>query len=149
MLSMEGKEIIKKAQGCATLGGETERGISLKENGMDEMPDVANQGELGILRESCLKKLIEVCGKWKCDYWIEQNCKEMLDDMPEKLYQNVWEWIRDEPISEIMIGELSIKRIMESNNMYFIKATRFMMQYVRNGCRGEEYYLTYYETLRS
>lgn len=77
MLSMERKEIIKKAQGCATLGGETERGISLKENGMDEMPDVANQGELGILRESCLKKLIEVCGKWKCDYWIEQNCKEI------------------------------------------------------------------------
>lgn len=113
MLSMEGKEIIKKAQGCATLGGETEGGVSLKGNEMDEMPDVANQGELGILRESCLKKLIEVCGKWKCDYWIEQNCKEMLDDMPEKLYQNVWEWIRDEPISEIMIGKLSIKRIME------------------------------------
>lgn len=141
MLSMERKEIIKKAQGCATLGGETERGVSLKENGMDEMPNVANQGELGILWESCLKKLIEVCGKWKCDYWIEQNCKEMLDDMPEELYQNVWEWIEDKPISEVIVGDLSINQVMEANKTNFIDGTRLMMRYIRCGCSNPAFIL--------
>lgn len=110
---MKWKKIVIRKQEDAIPKEETEGGILPKENGMMEKTEEVSQEELDTLREACLKKLTEICGKWKCDYWIEQNCKEMLDDMPEELYQNVWEWIRDEPISEIMIGKLSIKRIME------------------------------------
>ena len=44
----------------------------------------------------------------------EYFAKEMILDMPEELYPNIEEWLNDEEISDILIGELSVKRVMDS-----------------------------------
>lgn len=148
MLLRKWKEMVKKIK--KNSGLDECNVANIPENKIIEKSETEWQEELEVLKPAVRQKLTEVCGKWVHDWWIDAQCKNILDDMPKELYQNVWEWIRDEPISEIMVGKLSIKRIMESNNMYFIEATELMMQYVRNGCMGSgEYYLTYHETLRS
>lgn len=73
-------------------------------NGMVEKTEEVSQEELDTLREACLKKLTDIMSRWIHEGYIEHVCKAMLDDMPEELYQNVWEWIEDKPISETGLG---------------------------------------------
>lgn len=143
MLLTEGKETVKKMQTNFDSEEIQTGGILTKENKIIELR-TTNQDEFEILRESCLKKLTEICGRWKCGYWIEQTCKNMLDGMPEELYQNVWEWIEDKPISEIRIGELSIKELMKYTKVDFINCTKLMMSYIRRGCVDAIFFLNAY-----
>lgn len=113
-------------------------------NGMMEKTEEISQEELDILKEACLKKLTDIMSRWIHEEYIEHVCKEMLDDMPEELYQNVWEWIEDKPISEIRIGELSIKELMEYTKVDFINCTKLMMRYIRGGCVNTIFFLNAY-----
>lgn len=100
--------------------------------------------ELEALKPAVRKKLTEVYGMVFHDWWIDAQCKNILDDMPGELYQNVWEWIRDEPISVIRIGELSIKQIIDYTKHDFLDCAELMCRYTKRGCTYARGILNYY-----
>ncbi len=138
---MKWKKIVIRKQEDAIPKEETEGGILPKENGMMKKTEEVSQEELDTLREACLKKLTDIMSRWIHEEYIEHVCKAMLDDMPEELYQNVWEWIEDKPISEVIVGDLSINQVMEANKTNFIDGTRLMMRYIRCGCSNPAFIL--------
>lgn len=148
---MKWKKIVIRKQEDAIPKEETEGGILPKENGMMKKTEEVSQEELDTLREACLNKLTDIMSRWVSDYFIEQTCKAMLDDMPKALHQNIWEWIEDKPISEVIVGDLSINQVMEANKIDFISATKLMMKYVRWGCLDSDktFILMYQAILRS
>lgn len=67
--------------------------------------------------------------------------QRLMENMPEVLYPNIEEWIDDKPISDLVIGDVSIKRIMEQHKdidgkIYgFVQCAFLMKDYVNNGCK--------------
>lgn len=147
MLLRKWKEMVKKIK--KNSGLDEYNVANIPENKIIEKSETEWQEELEALKPAVRRKLTEVYGCIFHDWWIEQTCKEMLDDMPKELYQNVWEWIEDKPISEIRVGELSIKQIMEYTKHGFLDCAELMCRYVKRGCADEEGILGYYELLWS
>lgn len=63
----------------------------------------------------------------------------IVDDMPTELLDNIVEWLNNKPISDIEYGGMSIKKIMNMNNLEnnhkaFLSCARAMVLYIKSGC---------------
>lgn len=102
--------------------------------------------------DDCYKEMIiiNVMRKMKpnatnSDIFIRQLADDLIKDMPKELLQNIVEWINDEPLSDIKIGNLSIKEIMychytDKNKIIhgFMRSAKAMKEYVQSGCKNRD-----------
>lgn len=78
------------------------------------------------------KKLLE-SGNYTKDH-AERLADFIISPLPEELFQNIFEWIEDKPISEICYHGCSIKKIMDSNKWFgFIHSVIMINNYIKNG----------------
>lgn len=93
--------------------------------------------ELDVYRVNICRKMMEVYG---CDNdFAIRKTERLMENMPRELLQNIEEWLDDEPISDVVIGEVSVKMIMEQHKEdgiihNFIDSLFVMKDYVNSGC---------------
>lgn len=67
--------------------------------------------------------------------------EHLLENMPEKLYPNLEEWMAGKPLSDLRVGRYSILMIMKMRRMneerHFPMAAEMMGVYIRNPRAGE------------
>ena len=95
-----------------------------------------------ICRANCLAKFIDISGVSMETMMAWAN--DLVDNLPNSLLKNIEEWVFDEEISEIRVGNLSIKEIMNYTHQPFYECAWLMGKYIKNGCKDEITFLHYF-----